>query len=234
MKKLAKVLSTWCGPKPPWYGKFVHQMDGFETIDWECVPPFEGSQADGVRWLNQRVMERLGAPCRKREPAEGVSVEAICDLRPVLGEVFADRFAGYEWWGWCDLDVRFGRLDYYLPSLLDDSWDVVTFKGGYLAGCFTLLRNRPDVVSAFRASKIWRQVLADPRYYCWDETGGIVCGENFTDILQGAGLRVRFMPELYGYRSTREPNRHRMDEGGRLMTEREVLLCHFMDDVWPG
>lgn len=231
--KPVKLLSAWFGPKPPWYDRFVRQMDEFRTVAWECLPPFESTSRFGeppgwrqAKWFHKHVQRALKVPCRKWDGVEGVSLEAMCDLRPVYGEVFAHLYAGHEWWGWCDLDMRFGRLDELLPPLLTDDVDVLTFKPEYLSGCLTILRNVPRVTGAFRHDPNWKQVLLDPRYHCWDESPG------FLKTLKDAGLRVRQMPELYGYVAPAEPHQFGVSDG-KLIHCREVLFCHFMNDVWP-
>ncbi len=240
MPKPVKLLSAWFGPRPSWYGKFVAQMSRSAVADWECVPD-EGPPAGRTKQVRNQVTAfnalaemRLGTPCRKfTDPRVRGSVEAMCDYRPTYGELFADLYRGYEWWGWCDLDVRFGRFDELLPPLLADDADVVSFKPKYLSGCLTVLRNVPRVTGAFRRSRMWRDVVADPRYHCWDESGNALSGESFLDVLRGAGLQVRLEPDLYGY-VPHELGIPCHGDGDRVFQDgREVMFCHFMDDVWP-
>src|SRR5947207_1808436 len=100
-----KLLSAWFGPKPEWYSKFVEQMKRFQLVDWECIPPSHIPISGQMEWMNTFAAAVLKVPCCK-----GVKSNAPCDFRPVYGDLFLDRYDGYDWWGWCDLDMLFGDL----------------------------------------------------------------------------------------------------------------------------
>lgn len=221
-----KLLSFWIGPRPKWWSLFVERMGRFRDVQWTCVPPVSKGQAE---WMNAVGAARLGTPCAKGP------FQAMCDFRPAYAEMFPEELADCDWWGWLDLDVLVGDLDRWFAELLTDEWDVVSFKPRYLSGCLTLLRNRPEVNTAFRRGP-YKQVLADKAYYCWDESGNDRggCG-TFLDVLLGAGLKVSLREDLYVYDAPTEPNPVRL-EGGDVVevgTGRRVPFCHFMTDVWP-
>ncbi len=233
MKKPVKLLSFWCGPKPSWYDLFVRQMERFETVDWECVPAGEGTALHQAAEMNRLFEQRLGTPCRKWG---GVgSVEAMCDLRPAYGEVFADLYAGHEWWGWCDLDLVLGDLDRLLPTLLTQDVDAVSLKREYLSGCFAVFRNVPRMTSLFRRGP-FREVLADPEYHCWDENRlPSKPGLSLHDVMVREGVVIRDASEMYACDSESGVRFGLECRNGRLTRDdgREMLLYHFMRDVWP-
>src|SRR3990167_6582172 len=101
-----KILSAWFGPKPIWYRQFVAQMARFKVIDWEPIPIPAQSWKEQVNWLNSYATEILGVSCNK-----GMSGNDTCDIRPTYGELFAEQYRGYDWWGGWDLDMLFGDLD---------------------------------------------------------------------------------------------------------------------------
>lgn len=228
--KLVKLLSAWFGPKPAWYGRFAEQMGRFATADWECVPPAGVPEdlQEGTNWMNELGTRVLGTRCRK-----GGGKNNACDFRPAYGELFSERYEGYPWWGWCDLDLRFGDLDEILPRILTDEWDAVSFKKPYLSGCFAMFRNTPQMKSLFRTGP-YRQILGDHHYHCWDESGyHHLPGESFFNLMLRAGVRIHYCPELYSYDSPSEKARRVEAEGGKLYSSQEVLFHHFMSDQWP-
>jgi hypothetical protein len=234
MSARIKLLTPWNTSVPEWATKFTERVRANRIIDWELVPV---SVAD----LNSLASGTLGSPCRK------LTAHAQCDLRPAFGELFADRYAGYEFWGWCDLDVVLGDLDRLLPPLLD-AHDVVTADAGGVAGPFTVLRNTPELVELFRDER-WAEVLADPDYCNFDENGFAESGywganPSLSGLLRrGSDFRVRYddrtwtetadpLPQ-YGV-----PSRGCELRGGRLRelpTGRELLLYHFnrAPKTWP-
>lgn len=82
----------------------------------------------------------------------------LCDCRPLYGLVFPELVEGHEWWGYCDCDLIFGRLNNFLSVPLSGDYDRV-----YRHGHLMIFRNRGEVKSValtrlrgVRAS--WRDV----------------------------------------------------------------------------
>lgn len=64
------------------------------------------------------------------------SAYKFCDYRPLYGAIFEDYLDGYDFWGFCDMDVFFGRLSNFLiPEILDE-YDIIQ-RWGHL----TVVRN---------------------------------------------------------------------------------------------
>ncbi len=224
-----KLFSVWAGERPEWYVRFALQMKRYKLVDWEILPPDGVAVPYHVQWLTSTVSKALGTPCRKG------GRYATCDLRPFLGDVFKDKLVGYDWWGWCDLDIRFGDLDNMLPNLLTDDCDVVNFKAHYLSGCFVLLRNIPLTRELYKHSDHWQTILADERYYVWDESGhDILPGESFYNTMIKAGVRIKPCEELYSYDTAEDRSCNTTFKDGKIIMQREVLFHHFMSNKWPG
>ena len=225
--KLLKLLSLWVGPLPRWYNRFVDQMRGYNTVDWECIVPPGRTADEQTAWVNRFATDRLGVRCNKM-----IGDNALCDFRPTYGELFPEKYQGYPWWGWCDLDVRFGDLDELLPRLLTDDWDVLNFKANYLSGCLAVLRNTPEIRGLYRKGP-YREILVAPDYYVWDESGYPSKGNiRFLDLIEEAGLRVNQLSDLYSCRGAAGGDIVE-SRGKKLIVPKEVLLYHFMDDCWP-
>ena len=60
----------------------------------------------------------------------------LCDYKPALGFLFEDVLADSDYWGWLDIDLVLGNLDYFLRPLLEEGVDKVNFQGH-----FTVFRN---------------------------------------------------------------------------------------------
>lgn len=106
---------------------------------------------------------RLGIEFHPKDPYK------LCDLKPALGLVHEDMIAEYDFWGFCDLDVVFGRLRHFLTERMLTKYDVVTTHARRVAGHFTLIRNLPKYNGAFMQVLDWRQQLLDERPRAFDE-----------------------------------------------------------------
>lgn len=40
----------------------------------------------------------------------------LCDYKPAYGEIFADYLKGYDFWGWCDLDIVWGKIRRFITD----------------------------------------------------------------------------------------------------------------------
>jgi hypothetical protein len=160
----------------------------------------------------------------------------MCDYRPAYAEIFPEKYEGYEWWGWCDLDVMMGDLDGLLAPILKTGCEVLNLKPKYLSSCFMILRNTPRMQSVYRTSPMAKTILSESRYHVWDESGyKFYPGQSFYNVLLEANVRMLSAPYLYSYDSLEDRNTVEYRDGKLFAGDdgREVLFHHFMSDVWP-
>ncbi len=69
----------------------------------------------------------------------------LCDYKIAYGDIFSEFISGYEFWGFCDTDVIFGRLNQFITDEVLDSFDKILFRGH-----FVLLRNSPECRTLYR------------------------------------------------------------------------------------
>ena len=93
----------------------------------------------------------------------------LCDYKPTYGLLFADYLRDYAFWGHCDCDVVFGRLNRFITDELLGSYDKL-----FTQGHCTLYRNDECINKAFmlplEGELVYRQVLSDPQAYTFDES----------------------------------------------------------------
>lgn len=95
----------------------------------------------------------------------------LCDLKPAYGDIFSHLVHGYEYWGFCDVDLVFGKLEPYFKkySLLEKKID----KFGCL-GHLEIIRNTEDNNLVYKFNdgqkmRNYRYVFARPYAYAFDE-----------------------------------------------------------------
>lgn len=72
--------------------------------------------------LEQLVSETLAVPWKM---ARGYK---LVDLKPAYGHIFSEWLQGYDFWGYTDMDVIYGRLtDFVTPTILQNH-DIITAK----------------------------------------------------------------------------------------------------------
>ncbi len=95
----------------------------------------------------------------------------LCDFKPFYGLAFADLLRGYEFWGYCDIDMMFGSLGKLLTDQFLQSVDIFTAHNEIFVGHFTILRNTPEINSLCFEIENWKERSLTPDSTHMDERG---------------------------------------------------------------
>jgi hypothetical protein len=104
-------------------------------------------------------------------PIALTSAYKLCDFRPAYGVLFADYFAGYDWWGHCDFDLVFGDLTPVIEVAQQAKYGKI-FRRGHLS----LYRNTEEINGVYKSDLgplNYRDVFTSEKFYLFDETSGI-------------------------------------------------------------
>ncbi|MGO2978370.1 MAG: DUF6625 family protein [Leuconostoc mesenteroides] len=119
-----------------------------------------------------------------------VSIEypyRIADFRPAFGYIFNDYIQNYDFWGYCDCDLIFGRLSYFWNDDILEKND----KVGML-GHASLIRNKREFNESFMKSinkqKVYKNVLTENRNHSFDEE----FNNSINNIFMNQGYRTNF------------------------------------------
>lgn len=69
----------------------------------------------------------------------------LCDYKVVYGELFSDYLKKYDFWGYCDTDMIFGNIRYFLTEDILSKYDKILIRGH-----FTLFRNNTTCFNCYR------------------------------------------------------------------------------------
>lgn len=167
------VLVPWFGPWPFWLPAYLASCAANPGVRWELFGdhPIDTPLPSNVALEQlsfadycEQVSARLGIRFAPAAPYK------LCDLKPALGEVHADRLGGARFWAFSDIDLVYGDLLGHFGPLLE-RWDIISTHHTRISGHFALLRNTPQVRGAFRQARNWRAALETPEHTCFDESG---------------------------------------------------------------
>ena len=107
----------------------------------------------------------------------------LCDYKPAYGEAFQDILAGYDYWGFCDIDLIWGDISSFIDHILEEQYIRI-----YTHGHCSLFKNKPEVNRLYRTlhtSKYqsWQDVYKTSESRCFDEWGGH-CGGGISYIFE--------------------------------------------------
>jgi hypothetical protein len=103
----------------------------------------------------------------------------ICDFKPTFGKIFEEYLAGYDFWGYCDADLIFGKIRSFISDRMLEKFDIINTYYGFLSGPFCLYKNIPSVCNLYQNSINVGQVLMSEYQQGFDENIPRMSNEGF-------------------------------------------------------
>ncbi|MBW4359323.1 DUF6625 family protein [Flavobacterium taihuense] len=241
MKKI--IILTFYFGKSPWYLDYFIQS----CVDNKDVDFIFFTDIQGIKFIGNNIqIITIGFEEFSRTISNYFSFELnirhpikLCDIRPSFGEVFQDLIQDYDFWGYCDVDVIFGRIRYFLDDSVLETNDVIFTKPDYPSGFFAIYKNEKYINALYRSSQDYIKVFQDEKLLLFDECGGnysqVCSGVNILDtkyvidsmhhILERNKDSINVLYEFYSIEGT--PGKIKYDNGVlTYKNEFEVLLYH--------
>lgn len=136
----------------------------------------------------------------------------VCDFRPMYGVLFNNYLKNYDFWGYCDLDLVFGKLSDFITD------DILSQNDAFFnAGHLTLIRHSKETDNLFKLNGgcfSYKTVIKRDAIFAFDEYTGIqriakkhsikACyGLNYVDadsrFYQITSRSVKFNPKRQAY-----------------------------------
>lgn len=141
------ILIPFFGRLPKIFSAFLDSCRLNPSIDFILFTDDDITSYDFPR--NFRVVDsslRLVRSLCPEEVRNGLRIPyKLCDYKPLYGEIFADYIKGYDFWGYCDIDFLFGKIEAFIRGINLDDYDRL-FDLGHL----TIYRNTPKI------NRLWR------------------------------------------------------------------------------
>lgn len=158
----------------PWYFRFFLQSCATNPdIDFIFITdiPVPGKLPPNVKLapysladIRDAAAQALSFPVSLNDPYK------LCDFRPAYGLLFEDLLKEYDFWGYGDIDVIYGKIRHIITDEVLQQYDIISARKEYLSGFFALYRNNEKIRHLFRESRDYQKVFQDPAHYCFDET----------------------------------------------------------------
>jgi hypothetical protein len=151
------VFMPWWGPAPGWEKQFIQRAADIPVLQFVLV-------GDAAQWVRDADLPRIfctmdefeqiasrisGVRIRKNHPGY-CRGQALCELRPLMAEMYPDIVAAAEWWGWGEWDCVLGDWTSFLTPEVLDNFDAVSSASYTINGPFTIWRNREDLRKLYR------------------------------------------------------------------------------------
>jgi hypothetical protein len=95
----------------------------------------------------------------------------LCDLRPLFGDLHADIFSQYDFYGWIDVDVLLGDIRSFYNANILDKYDVFSTHSHRISGHFALFKNTEKNRMMYKKIYRWKEALLSKPFIGIDEHG---------------------------------------------------------------
>ncbi|MFJ2365683.1 DUF6625 family protein [Pseudomonas sp. NPDC087697] len=165
-------IISYFGRWPFWMPFFLESCRRNADIDWllfsDCGTP--QNLPDNVKIENIGFSEYCQLVSRRLNidfsPARAYK---LCDIKPALGYIHADRLAGYDFWAFGDIDLVYGDLRRYFTAERLARFDLLSTHERRVAGHLCLIRNTARQRELFMRIKNWKTRFTDQKQYALDE-----------------------------------------------------------------
>ena len=167
-------IVVWLGKWPLWFPAFLQSCKFNSNIDWliftDCPAP-PNTSVKNVKFIpfsaeqfNHLASEKLSYSVKIHRPYK------ICDFRPAYGVIFEEFLNEYDFWGYCDIDVIWGKISHFVTNEMLSNYSIITSKKDRIAGHFSLFRNTEKTNSIFKTFPGYLDVMTDEKSRWFDET----------------------------------------------------------------
>jgi hypothetical protein len=171
----------------PWYFRFFLASCAYNTdIDFifvsdidikEQLPPNVIVVKRTIQEIKKTAEQKLRFEVCLDKPFK------LCDFRPAFAQLFSDLIEGYDFWGYGDIDIIYGRIRHFITDDILREYDAISTKPQYFTGFFALLKNTDKIKNIFRESKDYKKVFQSPYDHCFDEMNW-----HWLDLMQGRSI----------------------------------------------
>lgn len=166
----------------PYFGQFQNSIIPFlkscennPEFEWlfvtdaafPCAVPLNVHvQRTTLNALKQRIEKKIGFSISLEAPYK------ICDFRPAFGFIFEEELKGFDFWGWGDVDLVYGKLSNFITDEILDRFDKI-----YPCGHLSMIKNTEENNKAFmeniRGTLDYHKVFKSPNSMIFDEYKGL-------------------------------------------------------------
>ncbi len=237
MKSILLIV-PYFGKWPIWFEAHLISIGKNPTINWLIVTDCEIPEnyplnikfvSTSLQELNQKVNQVVEANVT-------LTPRKFCDLKPTYRAVFEEYSKGYDFWGFCDIDIIWGDIRKFITDDILNNHDVISSRKEAISGHFNLFRNDVELNFLFKQVTDYQKMFENSKLTRFDET---VLTNFILNSIKNKVFNYRIywskilLNQEKGIDSRQEYYLDRWQwENGKIvnmMTKQEVMYLHFIN-----
>ena len=157
------IITCWYGPYPWYFSYFIHSCSFNPTVDFIIITG--NTETVAAKPENVKIiytpLEKLNSLVSTKKKF-GVNINnpyKLNDFKPAYGFIFSSIVRGYDFWGYADIDVVYGNIREFMTDELLSGYDVISSRHDYMAGTFSMFKNKRGINTLFMLSRDYKEVF---------------------------------------------------------------------------
>ncbi|TXE21548.1 hypothetical protein ES731_01185 [Psychroflexus gondwanensis] len=170
MKSILLII-PYFGNWPLWFEAYLVSIQANPSIQWLCPTNCELPEQypDNIKFLETDMLslnEHVNEVVDAKMP---LSPRKFCDLKPAYGDIFKEEIKGYDYWGFCDMDIIWGDIRKFMTTQVLTTYNIISSRKENISGHFNLFKNTPDLNLLYKQVPDYKSLFEQEPFMWFDE-----------------------------------------------------------------
>ncbi|PZW39060.1 hypothetical protein LX95_02200 [Mesonia algae] len=237
MKKILLII-PYFGEWPPWFDAHMVSIKNNPSIDWLCptdcaVPK---NHPENIKFLKIDLKTLNKKVNRVVDCDVPLIPRKFCELKPAYAHIFSKEVEGYDFWGFCDMDIIWGDIRNFMNTDILSKYDIISSRKEAISGHFSLFKNSNKLNTLYRKIPNYQALFEHPKLQRTDEkvfTKSLKENSEFKLLSLKICWNSILCNQEHGIDSHQEYylDKWRWQEGKLInnITQEEVMYLHFIN-----
>lgn len=170
MKSILLII-PYFGKWPLWFDAYLSSVAANPSISWLCPTDCKipKNHPENITFRSMSLSEINNFVNNIVEANVPLNPRKFCDLKPAYAEIFATQVRGYDFWGFCDMDIVWGDIRKFITDDILNEYDIISSRKENISGHFNLFRNTQQINSLYKKLPNYKILFEAPEFKWTDE-----------------------------------------------------------------
>jgi hypothetical protein len=170
MKSILLII-PYFGKWPLWFEAYLVSIQANPSIQWLCPTNCELPKhyPDNIKFLETEMLSLNKHVNKVVDAKVPLSPRKFCDLKPAYGDIFKEEIKGYDFWGFCDMDIIWGDIRKFMTTQVLTTYDIISSRKENISGHFNLFKNTPDLNLLYKQVPDYKSLFEQEPFMWFDE-----------------------------------------------------------------